>query len=535
MKRIAVVFALLLFMGLALGGTAAAAPEAIFTVNQTADLADARLSDNRCDTSLSLSGDQCSLRAAIQQANFTAGTDTIRFVSSATHGLTRVGADDTALAGDLDITASVNIEGRAPHTTVDANGIDRVFHIIGGAVSIANLIVQDGHTAGFGGGFQVNAGAQLALNDTIVRNNFAADNSGGIENFGTLALNRVSIESNSTNDYIGGLRSTGNLTMQDSAVVNNLGAAAVLVGSSTILNSTLTGMNVVGLVSLRNVTTGGLVDCDPSFGCGNANTTNLFNTIVGSCHGTYSSLGYNLVENASECTLTGNQAGNLLNQDARLAALGQNGGPTLTRALLADSPAIDAGNPAGCAGLNGVTLTSDQRGFPRPTDGDGDGTPRCDIGAFETGAVGIGGLAPRKGSSGPGAEVVFDLDWVSPTRWRNLHTVDLRFARDGQKILWLRFTEGLPASTFSLLDAHGAVIASGAAGEARVLTGEFGALDLAQSGFSATGPNDPHVVIHYAVSFKAKAQGKLRAQVSATDDFGNRQPWEPKGRWRVNP
>jgi hypothetical protein len=33
-------------------------------------------------------------------------------------------------------------------------------------------------------------------------------------------------------------------------------------------------------------------------------------------------------------------------------------------------------DPAGCVDLNGVALSTDQRGLPRPV-------PRCDVGAFE--------------------------------------------------------------------------------------------------------------------------------------------------------
>ncbi len=54
--------------------------------------------------------------------------------------------------------------------------------------------------------------------------------------------------------------------------------------------------------------------------------------------------------------------------DALLGALGNNGGPTETRALLAGSPAIDAGTAVGA-------LATDQRGLPR--------FGAVDIGAFE--------------------------------------------------------------------------------------------------------------------------------------------------------
>lgn len=54
-----------------------------------------------------------------------------------------------------------------------------------------------------------------------------------------------------------------------------------------------------------------------------------------------------------------------------LGPLADNGGPTMTRALLSGSPAIDAGNAGTCSAI-------DQRGTPRSGQGAG-----CDIGAFE--------------------------------------------------------------------------------------------------------------------------------------------------------
>jgi predicted outer membrane repeat protein len=59
-----------------------------------------------------------------------------------------------------------------------------------------------------------------------------------------------------------------------------------------------------------------------------------------------------------------------------LAALASNGGFSQTLALLTSSPAIDAGD-------NSVCPVFDQRGKLRNIDGDGSGTPDCDIGAYE--------------------------------------------------------------------------------------------------------------------------------------------------------
>lgn len=62
-------------------------------------------------------------------------------------------------------------------------------------------------------------------------------------------------------------------------------------------------------------------------------------------------------------------------------ALADNGGPTLTHALVDGSPAIDAIPAASCAS------PSDQTGLVRPQDGDGDMTADCDIGAYEVEGV----------------------------------------------------------------------------------------------------------------------------------------------------
>src|SRR5439155_6067538 len=58
------------------------APLATFTVNQTGDQNDANNNDGLCDTDLATAGQQCTLRAAIQQANATAGADSITFTVS---------------------------------------------------------------------------------------------------------------------------------------------------------------------------------------------------------------------------------------------------------------------------------------------------------------------------------------------------------------------------------------------------------------------------------------------------------------------
>jgi hypothetical protein len=89
--------------------------------------------------------------------------------------------------------------------------------------------------------------------------------------------------------------------------------------------------------------------------------------------------GHNLEDGSAPGTCGFTQATDLHAAPMLDSSLADNGGPTLTRALLAGSPAIDAGRRFGA--------TSDQRGEPRPFDLDsianGAGGDGADIGAFE--------------------------------------------------------------------------------------------------------------------------------------------------------
>jgi hypothetical protein len=88
--------------------------------------------------------------------------------------------------------------------------------------------------------------------------------------------------------------------------------------------------------------------------------------------------GYNLISNSTGGS--GYAPTDILDVDPLLGPLADNGGPTLTHALLPGSPAIDAGDP------NPADPPEwDQRGpgFPRIANG------RIDIGAFEVQATGM--------------------------------------------------------------------------------------------------------------------------------------------------
>src|SRR5262245_23280714 len=97
-----------------LATTTAPARAATFTVDATADEADATPGDGVCASATG----HCTLRAAVQEANATPGTDAVA-LPAGTFRLSRVGADeDAALTGDLDVTESLDVAGAGPDATV---------------------------------------------------------------------------------------------------------------------------------------------------------------------------------------------------------------------------------------------------------------------------------------------------------------------------------------------------------------------------------------------------------------------------------
>ena len=117
----------------------------IFMVNSTDDFPDADVAGDICPTI----DHNCTLRAAIVQANFTTSPDTIT-VPAGVYTLTRPGVDDTDLVGDLDINAPLTIQGAgSDKTIVDGNGTitgDRVFHILSTAqqTNLSGLTIRNG-------------------------------------------------------------------------------------------------------------------------------------------------------------------------------------------------------------------------------------------------------------------------------------------------------------------------------------------------------------------------------------------------------
>lgn len=382
-----------------------------FTVNSTADATDANPGNGVCETAAG--NNICTLRAAIQEANFLTGTDQI-IVPAGTYGLSIPGSGENGAAtGDLDVTDDAVIVGASQDSTiVDGAGLDRVFHITGSpdpAVAIISLTVRGGSVADSGGGIVVGNGATLVLTDTMIANN-QADTGGGLHSPGTTEMYWSTIAYNTAFSAGGGARltSSGVLTLSHSLIYSNSvlatmptnggGGIQSFGGRIRLDNSTLsnnhaqTGWGIYasgsGLVTLNSST----VSENSAGGSGGGfavfgGSVFAHHLILGNnsapagtdCDGSLISQGYNLIENAgsgSGCFVGGDLTGNITGTDPALGPLQDNGGLTWTHALLEDSPAIDAGDNSTCP-------NDDQRGILRPADGDNNGSAICDMGAFE--------------------------------------------------------------------------------------------------------------------------------------------------------
>lgn len=144
-----------------------------FTVNGTGDQSDATSSDGTCDVNPSQGGPQCTLRAAIQQANATTATDVIAFEipSSATPSSPHVIEVSSSLP---DIVEPVEIDG-----TTDSDHTDRPVIEIDGTNAGSGA---DGLTVAFemggGGGLVVKDIALVNFDDTgIILQDDVAGNS----------------------------------------------------------------------------------------------------------------------------------------------------------------------------------------------------------------------------------------------------------------------------------------------------------------------------------------------------------------------
>lgn len=334
--------------------------------------------------------------------------------------------------------------GDTPTLTADSPGVFIDASTVDGNVA---LFCGGGGGAGYGGGiFNTDGGhVEITGGSVIGPDNFAELNGGGIWTSGgvrllseTLLINESTIEGNAAAQHGGGIYSLfDNVDIENSTITDNTAAFGDGGGiwfegqhanggsiGLTILNSTISFNEALepevdasglgggiyhhgGPMTLDSSTVdqneADVAGGNIALGENELSTfpeAHFHNTIIS--NGTVDGLpqncandggilisdGFNLTnEDPTDCGL--DQPTDILGQDPNLEDdLLPNGGLTETQALLPGSPAIDTGsNPC---------PPRDQRGTSRPQDGDGDGTPVCDRGAFEVEGTPEGGPAGQE-------------------------------------------------------------------------------------------------------------------------------------------
>lgn len=284
----------------------------------------------------------------------------------------------TGLGGGAIIADSVVIDGTRfeNNSALDPSAS-------GGAI-LANQVTASrcefiGNTAGNSGG-AIDAGQQVQLESCRLADNKAGQTGGALRLVSMPGYsNRIrnSVFSGNVSTFEGGALWIKSL---DSAAITNTTFSGNLLTDEDFGTGSAIYLAEDGQVDATNVTMvgEGTVPMLAKWG-----TLRLQNSLLSSPAGDdcvmspmdplILSLGNNLAEDSTCFGL--DQPGDMAGTDAQLAPLADNGGSTLTHALLEGSPAIDAGNGIACqaAPVDGV----DQRGVSRTAG------LNCDIGAYE--------------------------------------------------------------------------------------------------------------------------------------------------------
>lgn len=262
----------------------------------------------------------------------------------------------------------------------------------GSPVTIVASSISDNTNTGFaGGGLYVSGGTSIppvgviVRDSTIARNTMLTGEGGGIANLnqGRLTIERTAIIDNTVTG-VGGVSGIGggvfsnqtssSVTITNSTIAGNSAqsnggatynnnASQMIIAHATITDNTADlqggGVFAVATTSVKSSLLSGNRANHP---------VNPQQDNCGGIGGLLSDLGGNLIDDAGGGVCP---AGFVLSAAINLGLLTDNGGPTVTQALLGGSVAIDAGGACG--------LATDQRGVPR--------AGSCDSGAFEGNVV----------------------------------------------------------------------------------------------------------------------------------------------------
>ncbi|MFL5798919.1 MAG: choice-of-anchor Q domain-containing protein [Actinomycetota bacterium] len=337
---------------------------------------------------------------------------------------TSSGGNATAVAGGFNASAGTKLTmtgARITGTRVTATGAGTATAVNGGLESSGRLILRSSVVStstvrtdsGTGAATSVSAGLSqsgpLSMTKTTIDQNHliarsdssnavavsAGMSAGDQANITASTISRNTIQATATGSstaqaQAAGIRLSGSppIKVTNSTVASNIARAessaatgtAISIGGgidstadSLLLTNATLARNLVGGVGATKTFRGGGLAVE-------GGTTTLKATILAlntapaaggpNCFGPVASAGNNVLGTTAGCTFA-HKPTDKLNRNPQLGALANNGGPTLTLALLNGSPALNVIAPAACA------VSTDQRGVHRPQG------PRCDVGSYE--------------------------------------------------------------------------------------------------------------------------------------------------------
>jgi hypothetical protein len=312
-------------------------------------------------------GDVPGLIAAINAGNASSGPHTINLAPGGTYTLAAVAEDDgyAGGAGLPYIRRPLTINGNGAtiqRSSVAGTPDFRIIYVFLTDLTLNGVTIRGGRGGNVnrGGGGLGMIGSNLNVADSTITDNvgFGAGG-GGIGSFAsTFRIENSTISHNTSFSGYGG-----------GGIINFAAGATSTISSSTIFEN-------------QNDSGRGDAIADAFSGPG---TMVVKNSVLASptrgvsddCYaapGVVVSQGHNIAGDGT-CFLTG--PGDMNSTNPLLGPLANNGGNTLTHALLNGSPAIDAIPLADCTNIGGVPIVTDQRGVARPQGS------RCDIGAYE--------------------------------------------------------------------------------------------------------------------------------------------------------
>ena len=215
----------------------------------------------------------CTLREAVIAANTDTasgamdgecragkGADTIKLKKGEYKFMIIGAGEDNAQTGDLDILDDLTIKGKgAEKTLIDANNVDRAFHIMSNIkANFTGVTIKNGYADDGEGGGILSRGAITITHSTVSGNTAIGSYvvGGGIESTAAITIINSEVSNNfawgSTGAFGGGIYNDGTITIISSVVSDN-----TALGSSSNSGAYGGGIYTLGTMKMTNVKVSG--------------------------------------------------------------------------------------------------------------------------------------------------------------------------------------------------------------------------------------------------------------------------------------